>query len=106
MKLKQNPPLPMGAQSDYEKNLNFVLLLLFRDVANQVNALSEGLAAASYAAAPAAPTTGNHNQGDFVTNSAITEVGTAGSKYTISGFRCVASGAPGTWVQVRNLTGN
>lgn len=106
MRLDQNPILPTNAQTPYEQDLNFRLARMLRNIANQVNALSEGIGAAYYQAAPAAPTTGTHNQGDFVTNSNITEVGTAGSKYTVAGFRCVVGGTPGTWVPVRNLTGN
>lgn len=53
-----------------------------------------------------APTTGTWLQGDMVTNSTPTELGTAGSKYVILGWCCVSGGTPGTWVQNRVLTGN
>lgn len=56
--------------------------------------------------ATAAPTTDVWKQGDFVKNSAPTELGTAGTKYVIKGWICVTSGEPGTWVQSRTLTGN
>lgn len=52
------------------------------------------------------PSTGDWNQGDTVYNEAPTELGAAGSKYIITGWKCVASGTPGTWVQMRSLTGN
>lgn len=78
----------------------------YREVARQVNGLSEGSIAALYQATTAAPTTGTWMQGDFVTNSAPTELGTALSKYVILGWVCVAAGTPGTWVQSRSLTGN
>jgi len=83
-----------------------VLQRELREHAIQVNALSEGLAYASYAAVSAAPTTGSHAQGDFVKNSAPSELGTAGSKYVINGWICTVAGTPGTWVQCRFLTGN
>ena len=77
-----------------------------REVAAQINALSEGRAVALYQSASSAPTTGTYAQGDFVTNNTPTELGTAGSKYVIRGWICTVGGTPGTWVQCRNLTGN
>ena len=78
----------------------------YREIAQQVNGLSEGSISARYQAITTAPTTGTFMQGDFVTNSAPTELGTALSKYVITGWICVAAGTPGTWVQSRSLTGN
>jgi len=83
-----------------------VIAELMRDIANQVNFLSEGRIAAHYAATTAAPTTGTYTQGDFVKNSEPAELGTAASKYFIDGWVCVSSGTPGTWVEKRCLTGN
>lgn len=103
MKLPIDPRLP---QNDAVPALKQRLIALFRDIAVQVNALSEGSIAARYAAQTAAPTTGTYQQGDFIANKTPTEQGTAGSKYIIDGWKCVASGAPGTWVQCRYLTGN
>ena len=78
----------------------------YREISRQVNGLSEGSISALYQASTAAPTTGTWMQGDYVTNSAPTELGTALSKYVILGWVCVAAGTPGTWVQSRSLTGN
>ncbi len=78
----------------------------YREIALQVNGLSEGAISARYQAATAAPTTGTWMQGDFVTNSTPTELGTTPNKYVILGWVCVAAGTPGTWVQSRSLTGN
>lgn len=77
-----------------------------REHATQVNLLSEGRITSVTNATTAAPTTGLNAQGDFVRNSAPTELGSASSKYVIFGWVCVASGTPGTWVQCRFLTGN
>ena len=77
-----------------------------RDHATQVNLLSEGKIAACYAASTSAPTAGTFAQGDEILNSTPTELGTAGSKYVIRGWKCVSGGTPGTWVQMRFLTGN
>ncbi|MBT2594720.1 right-handed parallel beta-helix repeat-containing protein [Arthrobacter sp. ISL-72] len=54
----------------------------------------------------AAPTWGTWAVGDYVTNKAPAETGTAGSKYVVKGWVCVTAGSPGTWVQDRALTGN
>jgi len=83
-----------------------VLQRELREHATQVNLISEGRIAGFYAAATAAPTTGPWMQGDSMMNSTPVEAGTAGSKYVIEGWTCVASGTPGTWVQRRFLTGN
>ena len=77
-----------------------------REVANQINALSEGRGVALYQSASSVPTTGTYARGDFVANNTPTELGTAGSKYVIDGWKCTVSGTPGTWVQCRYLTGN
>lgn len=83
-----------------------ILTQVLRDVAVQINQLSEGRIAARYTAQSSTPTTGTYQQGDFVTNSAPTELGTTPNKYVIEGWLCVASGTPGTFVQKRFLTGN
>lgn len=80
-------------------------LRVLREIAAQLNALSEGSIGAHYAALTAAPTTGTWNRGDKVRNSAPSELGSGGSKYVIDGWICTASGSPGTWVQMRSLTG-
>lgn len=82
------------------------LIRELKDHAQQVNALSEGRMVASYNALPAVPTTGQFNQGDFIRNSAPTELGSAASMYVIFGWLCTVGGTPGTFVQMRFLTGN
>lgn len=79
----------------------------WRSAITQLNQLSEGQINAATNAAPAPPTGSvvNYNQGDFIRNSAPTVLGTAGSQYVVMGWVCVASGAPGTWVASRTLTG-
>lgn len=85
---------------------NPILERELREHATLINLIADGRMAGTNNAATAAPTTGTHAQGDFVRNSAPTEAGSAGSKYVVFGFVCVAGGTPGTWVQVRTLTGN
>ena len=77
-----------------------------RKVANQVNAISEGRIAGFYAAQSSIPTSGTWARGDFVLNSEPSELGTAASKYIVHGWRCTVGGTPGSWLQLRCLTGN
>lgn len=58
-----------------------------------------------YLTGTVAPTTGAHNQGAIVWNSAPAVAGGAGSQYTIVGWVCTVSGTPGTWVEMRCPTG-
>lgn len=88
------------------QNVDAATMQWYREIVQQVNGLSEGRISSLYQAAQSAPTTGTWMQGDFVTNSAPTELGTAPNKYVVLGFICVAAGTPGTWLQARSLTGN
>jgi hypothetical protein len=96
MKLNPNPRVNVDAET----------ARWYREVATQVNAMAEGTQAAFYKAATSAPTTGTWAKGDFVLNSAPAELGTATAKYLVHGWRCTVSGTPGTWLQLRSLTGN
>ena len=78
----------------------------YRDVARQVNALSEGAIAAHYSASTTAPTTGTWAAGDQIRSSAPVEAGAPGAKYVTTGFICTVAGTPGTWLPLRSLTGN
>lgn len=101
MRLQDNPYIPKdwdGAQRQLDR--------LYRDTATQLNLLSEGYIQAATNAATAAPTAGTWNRGDFIRNSAPSELGAVGQKYVLMGWICVASGTPGTWLQSRTLTGN
>lgn len=99
-------PIPPPNASEYDKTLTFRLSGLLRRIIQQINTVSEGGVVGTSNATTAAPTTGTWQQGDFIKNSAPTELGTAGSKYIISGWVVVAAGTPGTWEQCRWLTGN
>lgn len=96
MKLNKTPRKPVDADTD----------AWYRQVAQQVNALSEGAIAANYNAQTAAPTTGTYAQGDIIKNSTPAEAGSAASKYVVTGWICTVGGTPGTWLQMRTLTGN
>lgn len=79
---------------------------IFDAVDRQVNGVSEGSIAATNNATTAVPTTGTYQKGDFVENSNPSELGGAGTKYILLGWKCVTAGTPGTWLQCRVLTGN
>ena len=79
---------------------------LLLETAHQVNGISEGTNSAYHNGQATAPTTGTYAQGDFIRNLAPSEAGTAGSKYVVTGWICTVSGTPGTFLQVRALTGN
>ena len=95
MRLNKTPRKPVDAETD----------LWYRQVSQQVNGLSEGRISALYQSVQSAPTSGDYAVGDFVTNSSVTELGTAGSKYIIHGWKC-SSVSPLTFLQCRFLTGN
>lgn len=79
---------------------------LLRRIAYQLNLLSEGAISAKYNALAAPPTSGKWARGDWVENSAPSELGATGAKYVVQGWRCTVSGEPGTWMAARTLTGN
>lgn len=83
-----------------------VLIRELREHATQVNLLSEGKLSAAYNAATAAPTTGTWSHGDFVRNSDPAEQNTGGLKYFVFGWECLVGGTPGTWAEMRFLTGS
>lgn len=79
---------------------------VLRDIQSQINRLSEGNITAVTNASTASPTTGSYQVGDVVRNSNPSELGSASSKYTIFGWVCITAGIPGTWRELRCLTGN
>lgn len=105
MKLDPFPRFPADPRQMERK-----LTDLHRDIARQVNDLTEGRIGAVTNAASGVPTTGSWSQGDFIRNSAPAEAGTAGSKYVVTGWIRLTSGSSNVlntdWVATRNLTGN
>lgn len=79
---------------------------LMRQVETLLNGLAESRLAAKYNARSTVPTTGSYAKGDFVPNSAPSELGAPGSMYIITGWLSVTSGEPGTFKECRVLTGN
>lgn len=106
MKLRTDVILPDYMGSDaFMRRLMQSLTDRLRETAVKVNGLASGRVAAKENTYTAAPTTGDWTQGDEVKNSAPTELGSAGSRYVVLGWVCVASGSPGTWKECRCLTG-
>lgn len=104
-RVSQDPRLPLPDSPNFQSNLTFQLTKLLRELASQLNMLSEGKIQAITNSATAAPTSGTYNQGDKIWNSSPTEAGTAGSKYVTLGWVCTSAGSPGTWKEMRTLTG-
>jgi hypothetical protein len=103
VRIEEQPPLPsVGGVEPLRTALNQYL----NRIARQINGTSEGSISAHHGASTAAPTTGTWAVGDFVLNATPAEAGAGGSKYVIHGWRCTASGTPGTWLELRCLTGN
>lgn len=102
MRLPTDPRLP-GVNTP-----NFLTQLtnLYKDITKQLNLLTEGKITAVTNAGTAAPTAGTYQQGDKVWHSAPVEAGSVSSKYVIIGYVCVSAGTPGTWCEMRVLTGN
>jgi parallel beta-helix repeat protein len=57
-------------------------------------------------AGTAAPASGTWAVGDTVRNTAPAEAGSTPNKYVVTGWVCTAAGTPGTWLDMRSLTGN
>ena len=103
MKIDIDARLPID---DDARGLKVRLSDIHRQVAVQLNNLSEGALAGKYTASTAAPTTLTWSRGDEITNSEPSELGSAGSKYIIDKWKCTVGGTPGTWLPMRSLTGN
>jgi hypothetical protein len=100
------PHLPIPPSDTYQQSLSLRLTTLLRQVGLQIDQLKGGYLSAHSNQRSAAPTTGLWAVGDQVRNDTPSELGTVGSKYVITGWICVTSGEPGTWKQMRVLTGN
>ena len=105
-RVSQEPRLPIPDSLNFSNNLYVQLTKLFREFANQLNSLSEGRIQAVTNSGTAAPTAGTYAQGDKVWHSAPVEAGAVSNKYIIIGYCCVSAGSPGTWREMRVLTGN
>lgn len=83
------------------------LFKILTEIDSQVNGLSEGRVSSNYNAQTAIPTSSvvPYSKGDRIWKSNVTVQGTVGAQYVTVGWICTASGTPGTWVEMRTLTG-
>jgi len=103
----QKPQLPNADAKDrFSNDLVFKVKQILGLVIDQVNNLTEGQVTAVQNANTAPPTTGTHQQGDVIRNSAPAELGSPGNRYIVTGWVCTVAGTPGTWLPCRSLTGN
>jgi hypothetical protein len=91
-------------RKDYDESQ---MLDMARQIEDVINRAFEGRIYQRYSAS-AAPTgsTVSWQVGDEVWNNNPMEAGGVGSKYIIRGWICIAAGSPGTWREMRTLTGN
>ena len=80
---------------------------IVRAIARQVDGLTEGGISYKDNAVSVAPTSSAvaHAAGDMKWKLNPTVQGTVGAQTVTVGFMCVAPGSPGTWVEMRFLTG-
>ena len=99
-KIASDPRLPI-VKDEKLRQLNERLYELFRNISIAHNGSfmwdTEGTAA---------PSTGTWSVSQKCKNTSPSETGTAGSKYVVTGWICTVSGTPGTWLDMRTLTGN
>lgn len=106
MRINPDPRLPREGAVDFTSSLVLRLNQLFRSISAQLNGVSEGRIEAATNAYSAAPTAGKWARGDVIRNNQPAELGSGGAKYVVTGWICVEGGEPGTWRQMRALTGN
>ena len=97
-------PRPSEPPNSYEARFNAAVARELSKLRHSVQTVFEGRLS-SYYSATAAPTGGSYAQGDIVRNSNPAVAGGAGSQYVIIGWICTVAGNPGTWVEMRTLTG-
>ena len=110
-RLPVDPRLPTpdpGPSRPFDVALRRYLTEAFREIAEQVNSLSEGQQAANYNMHSAVPTTGVFAIGDFIKEESAVERGTASSKYVRTGWICVSEGSASaaSFVEARIRTDN
>lgn len=101
-----DPRLPNNPPPGYVRDLVVRLIEVFRSITGTLDAYRAGYISAATNTGTAVPTTGLWNKGDQVRNSNPSELGSVSSKYVIVGWICTVAGEPGTWVEMRCLTGN
>lgn len=70
---------------------------------SKLNSLASGRLSPRDSGLTSAPTTGDYAKGDVAWHTSPTATGSP--EYVVVGWICVASGSPGTWKEMRVLTG-
>jgi hypothetical protein len=78
---------------------------VLRRIVTQLNNLSDGRLNARDSGLTAPPTTGRYAVGDVVWHTSPSETTTTTGNFVVMGWVCTASGEPGTFEQMRVLTG-
>lgn len=110
-RIQVDPRLPTpdpGPSRPFDLALRGSLTNSLREIAEQVNRLSEGQQAAFYSEYSAVPTAGVFAIGDFVREESAVERGTASVKYVRTGWICVSEGSASaaSFLEARIRTGN
>lgn len=98
---------PLNKPERFDDNYHRGLERRHNEIADQLNALSEGMIFGTYNNTDTTPTTTTANIGDFIAKKSQAEAGAAGSKYIVIGWRYVdVGGGSKAWRECRVLTGN
>lgn len=106
-----NPILPIGPESEYDRQLNKQLYDFFRVLTRKVNGIASGVFAENTDnASVALPTFGTFAKGDYVRKAVWVEAGVVTTKYVIKGWMRITDGDTHVlntdWLEDRALTGN
>ena len=105
--MSKNPILPRSdaPEDSYDQRLRINVERKLQSLDAKQVLSYQGRLGGRYSAT-AAPTGGAYQKGDLVWNSNPAEAGVALSKYVVIGWICTVTGTPGTWLDMRTLTGN
>lgn len=93
------------AQESYDSRLRLNIAKELQTLKTAIRLIFEWRLPARYSLA-SIPTAGKYQAGDIVWKSVPVEAGAALSKYVVIGWICTVTGAPGTFLEMRTLTGN
>lgn len=104
MRIQDRPNLGLnpGVPVPFVQRLHDILAA----ISTKLNQVALGTAEGFDGKATAIPTVGTYAQGDRIRHAAPVEAGAPGSMYVVIGWVCIAGGSPGTWREMRVLTGN
>ena len=108
--MKVGPPIFPQFSDDAVRVLARTLTEYLERVSRKLDGMSYGRVAEHDTATPAPPVAGTWARGDFVRNSAPSQLGSAGSRYVVIGWTRTTNGSTNVlntdWFEARVLTGN